>query len=168
MLTLRKSTISPSSHYVSIPITMSINVGTKDTTMVVHFQNAPAKKKQDIHYETYCLFALLVITCRQSRLKRQQRGCDSPKTKQPLMRETETRRNSPITDTTVVCPRWFGHDAFFADRNKWAAIFFLNEKGNFVMVLVVHLISEFIRGSPENGSCHLTEGRYPGEVLAAL
>lgn len=73
MLTLRKSTISPSSHCdisLNNPTTMSVNVGTKDTTMVVHFQNAPAKKKQGIHYETYCLFALLVITCRQSGLKK--------------------------------------------------------------------------------------------------
>lgn len=68
MLTLRKSPSCPSSHCgicLNIPITMSINVGTKDTTMVVHFQNAPAKTKRDINYETYCLFALLVITCRQ-------------------------------------------------------------------------------------------------------
>ncbi len=27
----------------------------------------------------------------------------------------EMNISSPVTDTTVVCSGWFGHDAFFAD-----------------------------------------------------
>lgn len=72
----------------------------------------------------------------------------------------------------MVCSCWFGQDAFFADRDKWAAIFFLIERRHFVALLNVcsiqAQISEAICGAAETCNSYLTEGRYPGEVMAAL
>lgn len=57
--------------------------------------------------------------------------------------------HSPITDTTMVCSCWFGHDAFFADCHKWIVFLFLNEKRDFVALLPLYLSQARISGSAE-------------------